>query len=98
MDSRLAVIDDAMRELAHAEEELCRGFEPVLSSVSPEDRGHPELSPGLVRRLEGGLSGRTGVERRLLALLAFRQAQSGGTADHAADLAQRALGWRTPAG
>jgi DNA-binding CsgD family transcriptional regulator len=92
VDSRLAVIDDAMRELAHAEEELCRGFEPVLSSVSPEDHDHPELSSGLVGRLEGGLSGRTGVERRLLALLAFRQAQSGGTASRAADLAQRALG------
>ncbi len=92
VDSRLSVIDDAMRELAQAERQLCEGFEPVLSSFSPVQEGRGELSVDFVRQLEGRLSGRNGVERRLLALLAFRQAQCGGTAEQAADLARRALG------
>ncbi len=93
-DASLEVIDEAMRELTDAEAEFRRliwANMATVGAVEGPDGVADDLPPGRLAGLEDRLSGRSGGERMLLAVLAFRQVERCGRAERATELAERAL-------
>ena len=92
-DGSLAVIDEATRELADAEAEFRRLIRANMAAGGAVEGAGvaDDLPQGRLAQLEDRLSGQSGAERRLLAILAFRQVERCGRAERAIELADRAL-------
>jgi DNA-binding CsgD family transcriptional regulator len=87
----LLFIDDVMSRVAEAERDAARRLAADVALVAGSDCVRDGHLPGRIEDLAPGLAGETNAERRLLAVLAYRIAARGVRAEHAAQLAARAL-------
>jgi DNA-binding CsgD family transcriptional regulator len=90
-DGALDVIERVTAELAAADRQLVQRLRADLASLAPLAVGSDPSPEDRLHQLGPTLTGATGNERRLLAMLAYRETRLFGSAESAAQLAERAL-------